>query len=123
MNKLLLSLFFVLISVQIQAQTHGSYDLSDVKKGDLFKIGNTDSQTFKHIKFPKTNFIIKKGGIANYTNIIGKEVVITSVKEDKQGAIIVNLKKSDGGRFFGSHNVVAANLEGALKSGELIPVE
>ncbi len=92
----------------------------DVKIGDIFEIGTPVSNTYKHINFPKSNIIIKRGGMANYKNIKGSIVVVTSIKEKKDGTSVANIKRKDGGRFFGSHTVIGANLNDALQTGELL---
>jgi len=55
--------------------------------GDVFLIGSVSNDTYKHINFPRANFIIKKGGIANYKNIRGAKVVITSIDEKTNGKL------------------------------------
>ncbi|QCX41050.1 hypothetical protein FF125_10985 [Aureibaculum algae] len=92
----------------------------DVKEGDVLKIGKPIVKEYKHIKFPKSNFIIKRGGIVSYQNIVGSLVLVTGVKEKKDGTKIVKISRNDGGRFFGSHTVVKVDIDNALKSGELI---
>ena len=46
-------------------------------------------------------------------------MVVTSIKEKKDGTTEVKIKRTDGNRFFGSHTVVSADFEKALASGEL----
>lgn len=92
---------------------------NDVQVGDVFEIGAPEANTYKHIDFPRANFIIKRGGIANYKVAEGQKVVVTSVKEKKDGTTQVKIKRNDGGLFFGSHTVVAADFGDALASGEL----
>ncbi len=92
---------------------------ANVEVGDIFEIGRPETNSFRHIKFPKANFIIKKGGIANYKRVEGQKVVVTSIKEKKDGTTEIKIKRRDGGRFFGSHSVVAADFDKAVDSGEL----
>jgi len=103
----------------LNAQSSVNQEMTDVKVGDVFEIGNPESNSFKHIKFPKANFIIKRGGIANYKTVKGNKVVVTSIKEKKNGETQVKIKREDGRRFFGSHSVVAADFDEAISSGEL----
>ena len=49
----------------------------------------------------------------------GEKVVVTSVKEKKDGTTQIKIKRNDGGRFFGSHTVVTADYKDAINSGEL----
>ena len=92
---------------------------TEVRVGDVLEIGRPETNTFKHINFPRANFIIKRGGRANYKRVEGNKVVVTSIKEKKDGTTQVKIKRKDGGRFFGSHAVVAADFDEAIKSGEL----
>ncbi|MBT8293436.1 MAG: hypothetical protein HKP39_01345 [Eudoraea sp.] len=94
----------------------------EVQVGDIFKIGDSEAPRYEHIKFPRPNFIIKRGGVANYKGLPGNKVVVTSVEEKMDGTLLVKIKKADGGRFFGSHWEVSADLKGALETGELIGI-
>lgn len=116
MRRLFLTILFVVATTNINAQDTNS---SEVKVGDVLEIGLPDAPRYKHIDFPRPNFIIKKGGIANYKGVKGNKVVVTSVKEKKDGTLQVKIKRIDGRKFFNSHTVVSADLESALESGEL----
>ena len=87
--------------------------------GDILEIGRPLAPVYKYIDFPRPNFIIKRGGIANYKRVEGNKVVVTSVKEKKDGSLQVKIKRADGMRFFGSHTIVSADLKDALETGEL----
>ncbi|SHJ37519.1 hypothetical protein [Pseudozobellia thermophila] len=104
---------FLLSGVMLNAQ-------ENVNVGDVLEIGSPDARTYKHIDFPRANFIIKRGGIANYKNLKGQKVVVTAIEEKKDGSKEIKLKKVNGNRFFGSHAVVAANYRKALETGELV---
>ncbi|MCR1024655.1 hypothetical protein NQT66_07535 [Cellulophaga baltica] len=113
-------LIIFLFSVSfLNAQTYINEASVKVRVGDLFKIGKPKASAYKHIDFPKANFIIKKGGIANYKNTEGELVVVTAIKEKKNGVTQVYIRRKDGGRFFGSHTVVRADVNQALSTGEL----
>lgn len=114
MKKYLLFLGLFIAAINLQAQ--------DVAVGDTFEIGSPDSPQYAHLEFPRANFIIKRGGIANYKSVQGQKVVVTSVKEKKDGTKVVKIKRADGNRFFGSHWQIAANVEKALESGELLKI-
>ena len=110
----------LLFSVSVlNAQNSVNQEPANVKVGDVFEIGKPEANSYKHIDFPRANFIIKRGGIANYKRVEGNRVVVTSIKEKKDGTTQVKIKRKDGGRFFGSHTVVAADFKDAVKSGEL----
>ncbi|WP_246160810.1 hypothetical protein [Maribacter flavus] len=90
---------------------------TEVKIGDVFEIGTSESNQYNHTDFPGLNFIIKRGSIANYKREEGEKVFGTSVKEKKDSSTKIKLKYTDGGRFFGSHPVVSADFQEAVKSG------
>lgn len=119
MKQLFFAVLFALGTINVNAQDANHVASHEVQAGDILRIGLPDAPGFKHIDFPRPNFIIKQGGIANYKRVVGNEVVVTSVKEKKDGTLQVKIKRADGGRFFGSHSVVSADLKNALESGEL----
>ena len=93
---------------------------SNIKIGDTFVIGKAEMNNYKHIQFPRNNFIIKKGGIATYKNIVNKKVEITSIKEKSDGNLEATIKLKSGKYFFKSHKYIKVNLEKAIKAKELI---
>lgn len=110
----------LLFSVSVlNAQSVTEQVVTDVQVGDVFEIGKPKANQYKHIAFPRANFIIKRGGIANYKRAEGKMVVVTAINKKKDGTTEIKIKRKDGGRFFGSHNVVSANFDEALNTGEL----
>lgn len=111
MNKLIILLVAVLGSLSLQAQ--------EINVGDVYEIGKPENASYSHINFPRPNFIIKKGGIANYKMVEGNQVVVTSVKEKKDGTMVAKIKRKDGRKFFNSHYSVTVDIDEALKSGEL----
>ena len=104
----------------LYAQTNTNMVQNEVEVGDVFEIGRPVANQYQHIDFPRPNIIIKRGGRANYKSVEGKKVVVTSVKDKKDGSTQIKLKRADGGRFFGSHSTVAANFKDAIGAGELI---
>ncbi len=119
MKQLFFALLFVAGSINVNAQGDKQAVPQEVQVGDILEIGRPDAPSYKYIDFPRPNFIIKRGGIANYKRVEGNKVIITAIKEKKDGTLKVKIKRTDGGRFFGSHPVVSADLENALESGEL----
>lgn len=115
MKKYILLIVFAVITVNLQAQNEPK-----VKEGTVLEIGNVAQQNYEHIVFPRANFIIKRGGIVSYHNILGTVVKVTAIKKQADGTHILTITRADRGRFFGSHHSVTAHLEKALESGELI---
>lgn len=116
MKKYVFAFMFSVFALGLQAQ---SVNKGEVAVGDILEVGKPESTQYEHIEFPKPNFIIKRGGLANYKRVEGNKVMVTSIKEKKDGTLRIKIKKTDGSRFFGSHWQVAANVKEALESGEL----
>lgn len=96
---------------------------SNYDTGDVFTIGKADYDNYKYINFPRANFIIKKGGLANYNNIVGEKVEITSIDEKNNGKPIATIKLVEKRRFFNSHKYVTVDIDKALENKELSKVE
>ncbi|SHM99812.1 dihydroorotase [Polaribacter sp. KT 15] len=91
-----------------------------IKVGDVFTVGKVEMNNYKHIKFPRNNFIIKRGGIATYKNVVNKEVKVTSLEEKKDGSLEAVIQLTSGRYFFKSHKYIKVDLNKALNSKELI---
>jgi len=117
MKKILIIFAFVLFALQTNAQ--GIQD-PNVQVGDALIIQKPSTPNFKHIYFPKDNFIIKRGGIVNYDNIYANEVHVVKIVDKKDGTQEVVLKRTDGKKFFKTYSTVRADLGKALESGELV---
>lgn len=113
-NKLVLcaGLF---ISYSINAQFENNVEI-----GDVLKIGETNNYQYTHINFPKPNFIIKKGGIANYGQLAGTLVEVTKIRTNDKGQTSILLRRKDGKKFFGSFSEIKADYQQAIASAELV---
>ena len=118
-NNILSSVLAFFVSVFMYAQT----STADVNKGAILKIGNANYNNYKHINFPRANFIIKKGGIANYKNIRGQKVVITAIEEKKNGKRVAIIKLIAPRKFFNSHKFVTVDIDAAIKNKELLIIK
>ena len=112
-SALTLLIFFV-FSNSINAQNS-----PEVKVGETLSIGSSDNYLYSDVKFPKPNFIIKQGGIANYKKLEGTLVEVSEIRKNSKDQTVVILKRKDGKKFFGSFSAIRANYENALASGEL----
>ncbi|WP_439152249.1 dihydroorotase [Winogradskyella sp.] len=117
-NYIFSSVFAFLIS----AFSYSQDSSSTYKIGDVFEIGIVSNNNYKHINFPRANFIIKKGGIVNYDNIKGSKVVITSIEKNKNGKQVATIKLTDSRKFFNSHKYVTVNIDEAIENKELHPL-
>tara|TARA_R110002072_G_scaffold39919_1_gene113889 strand:- start:574 stop:936 length:363 start_codon:yes stop_codon:yes gene_type:complete len=118
MRKYVLAGFIALGVLTMNAQDVMNKSIT-VEKGDIIEIGHPSTSKYKHIKFPRANFIIKRGGIANYKAALGEEVVVTNVKTTKGGSTKVDVKRKDGRRFFNTVSTVTINFEEALEANEI----
>lgn len=117
MKNILSIALFSLMSFGLFAQQSTS---TDFKVGDNYIIEKTDNQDFDHLKFPKKNFIIKRGGIADLKGLSNTVITIVEISESGDW---VTLKKADGTKFFNRYPVVRAHLPKALQAGELKAVK
>ncbi|MBC8754556.1 dihydroorotase [Kordia sp. YSTF-M3] len=115
-NHIIVALLIVFFSSSLYSQNSDS----DINVGTVFTIGEVYNNNYKHINFPNANFILKKGGIANYENIKGEKVEITSVKKKKDGSLIATIKLASDKLFFNSHKYITANISEAIDKKELI---
>ena len=105
--------FVVLCSFSIsQAQ-----EKTEIEEGSILTL-HMSNGAFHHINFPKANFIIKRGAIANFRALEGKQVIVEE-KITKNNKTIVSLRRKDGKNFFRFYPKVTANLDNALSFGEL----
>ncbi|MGJ8592951.1 MAG: hypothetical protein ACSHXF_10405 [Aquaticitalea sp.] len=118
MKTLLFSFVIAFCSFGMQAQT--DTNTVDVDLGDSFTIGAPADNSYQHIDVPRANLIRKRGGMFNLDAFKGLVVEVTDIKDQKDGRRQVTIQPKDGGRFFGSHRYLTADLNGSLQSGELI---
>ena len=89
------------------------------KIGDVLIINEPTGQTYDHIKFPKLNIIVKRGGLANYKSVYGETVIVKNVMTKKDGKIYVQVESQKGKKFFGFLKTVNADYNKAITSGEM----
>ncbi len=115
MKKLVFIPIMILMALPIKAQNE-----PEVEVGDILTISQPEEgHNFKHLNLPKANFIIKKGGIANYKSIINNRVEVVAIETNADGDQKVVLKREDGRKFFRSYPTISANLEDSMEAGEL----
>lgn len=103
----------------LQAQDSKKLNSETITRGDVITIGALSGKTYQHILFPKTNFILKKGGNPNYKKIKGLQVTVTNKEEKHSKKTIITVKRKDGKKFFNSLNTVNVDLEEAIKANEV----
>jgi len=111
-----LSLFFLGGGLSLQAQQN---EQTTIEKGTVLTISEPVSDQYRYVLFPRKNFIIKRGGIANMKSVYGKKVEVVDFSYTDDGDTRVTLKRTDGRKFFRNFKTVDAYLEDALTAGEL----
>ena len=62
-------MLFTLSVIGLKAQQNGTLGNKDIDVGTILKIGKPYSYDYRHIHFPRKNFIIKRGSIANLKSV------------------------------------------------------
>ena len=122
MKNLLYLLIFVSGISFANTSPETSFNNNDPKVGDVLKISEPKNLEFKHINFPRLNFIVKKGGLPNYKSIYGELVIVKKII-DKDGSVHVILERKDGKKFFGIQKQVSANYYASIEAGEIVHVK
>lgn len=112
-----------ILALFVSCFTYSQNTESNFSAGDVYTIGNVNHNNYIYINFPRPNFIIKKGGIVNYNTLKGKKVVITSVKEKRNGKRLATIKLVESRKFFNSHKFVTVDIDKAIKNKELVLVK
>jgi protein involved in polysaccharide export with SLBB domain len=91
----------------------------DIEKGTVLTLDEPVANEYRYVLFPRKNFIIKRGGIADMKSVLGLQVEVVDYEYTDKGDTRVTLKRKDGKKFFRNFKTVDAYLEDALTSGEL----
>ncbi|MDC6388181.1 hypothetical protein PP182_05785 [Maribacter sp. PR1] len=93
----------------------GQEKSNEIEVGDIFTIQTDSNLPFNHIHFPSSNFIIKRGGIANYKSLDDVKVKVVKVYDND----VIKITSLNGKKFFNIYKYVKADIEEALENGEL----
>jgi hypothetical protein len=115
MRLLIFTLFLIFSAQWMQAQDNPN----EADIGDFLVLASDDGNAYQHVHFPKLNFILKAGGIGNWSSIRGTKVVVTDKYQNSQGETFVVLERADDLRFFKVIRSVSSSLDQALAKGEL----
>lgn len=116
MRNIIFFILFLLSISLIQAQQKQQLN---IQKGVVLTIKGPSASDYQHVHFPRKNFIIKRGGIADMKTVLGKKVEIIYYSYTSDGSTEVTLKRLDGKKFFRKFPTIKADLEDALSTGEL----
>ncbi|MFH6603390.1 hypothetical protein ACEZ3G_07875 [Maribacter algicola] len=90
-----------------------------ISEGDIVVLAQTAGSNYRYIHFPRKNFIIKRGAIANFNELVGKKLIVAQIETDKDGNLNATLRRKDGHNFFRFYPTVKAEISKALQNGEL----
>ena len=102
---------------------YGQEQNYSINTGDILIISEPSGSSYNHIKFPNKNSIIKRGAIANFNSLVGRKVVVDKIISTDERTTKVFIKREDGQKFFRFFPKVTCNLEKAIVSGELTPLQ
>lgn len=101
--------------------SHGQEITQNETVGKVYVINAKSGNAYTHLYFPKPNFILKKGGFADYDALVGKKIKVTKIAKEKDSGTIVTFELENGTKFFGTYKVVNGNIEKAIENGEISP--
>lgn len=111
---------FIMSFVLSLGLVNGQESEKAIETGTVLTLGDPSSGLdYKYVHFPRKNFIIKRGAIANFKGLVGKKVEVNSMMKSDNGMTKIVLKRKDGLKFFRFYPKIEANLEKAMASGEL----
>jgi len=111
---------FAIVLIFLSFTLYSQSTSSTIAVGDFFVIGAAENNTYTYINFPKPNIIIKKGGLVSFKNVVGKKVVVTSIKEKRNGTLVATIQLVSKRLFFKSHKTVTVKIKKAIEYKELL---
>ena len=104
-KNLLIAIALIFFTVTLYSQNISS----PIAVGDVFVVGALENNNYTYINFPKLNIIIKKGDLVNFKN-----VVVTSIKEKRNGTLVATIQLTSKRLFFKSHKTVTVKIKEAI---------
>ena len=90
MRKIVFCMLFALTGYLVQAQQKQQVN---IQKGVVLTIESPSASDYQHVQFPRKNFIIKRGGIADMKTVLGKKVEIIDYVYTSNGSTEVLLNE------------------------------
>lgn len=115
MRKVLLLMAFLATIPILKAQEKPP----QLAAGNIVTLGEPVGIRYRHLNFPRKNFIIKRGAIANFNALVGIKLEVIDLEVGQKGATFVTLKRKDGQHFFRFFPTVTAHLEKAVAAREI----
>ena len=115
----LFSIAFLTICGLMSYQVNATNIDNNPEIGDRLLIQSPENTTYTAVNMPKLNFVVKKGGVANYKSVQNTLVEVVKISQNKKGESVVTLQRVDGAKILGLKKSVSANYDQALQLGEL----
>ena len=115
----LFSIAFLTICGLMSYQVNATNIDNNPEVGDRLLIQSPENTTYTALNMPKLNFVVKKGGVANYKSVQNTLVEVVKISKNKKGESVVTLQRVDGAKILGLKKSVSANYDQALQLGEL----
>ena len=115
----LFSIAFLMICGLMSYQVNAINNDNNPEIGDRLLIQSPENTTYTALNMPKLNFVVKKGGVANYKSVQNTLVEVVKISKNKKGESVVTLQRVDGAKILGLKKSVSANYDQALQLGEL----
>ncbi|MFV9483601.1 hypothetical protein ACNI3T_07165 [Christiangramia sp. ASW11-125] len=115
----LFSIAFLMICGLMSYQVNATNIDNNPEIGDCLLIQSPENTTYTALNMPKLNFVVKKGGVANYKSVKNTLVEVVKISKNKKGESVVTLQRVDGAKILGLKKSVSANYDQALQIGEL----
>jgi len=115
----LFSIAFLMICGLMSYQVNATNIDNNPEVGDRLLIQSPENTMYTAVNMPKLNFVVKKGGVANYKSVQNTLVEVVKISQNKKGENIVTLQRVDGAKILGLKKSVSANYNQALQIGEL----
>tara|TARA_E500000331_G_C16996713_1_gene600188 strand:- start:85 stop:456 length:372 start_codon:yes stop_codon:yes gene_type:complete len=115
----LFSIAFLTICGLMSYQVNATNIDNNPEIGDRLLIQSPENTTYTAVNMPKLNFVVKKGGVANYKSVQNTLVEVVKISKNKKGESVVTLQRVDGAKILGLKKSVSANYDQALQLGEL----
>ena len=115
----LFSIAFLMICGLMSYQVNAINNDNNPEIGDRLLIQSPENTTYTALNMPKLNFVVKKGGVANYKSVQNTLVEVVKISKNKKGESVVTLQRVDGAKILGLKKSVSANYDRALQLGEL----
>ena len=118
MIKYLIMVALTLSSITAQENSDCDPPIN-VYTGDMLEIAQPSASTYRYINLPRANFLIKRGGIANFNKLRGQKIQIIEVKTTEDCKTEVRVKRKDGKKFFNTLTTMSIDLDNAVETGEV----